>query len=102
MEKIFKDILNQLVVLNNFLDKKAFNEDDFQEEEESYNNFLQRLKELNELLVVYKNTSVNDVYAGSKNIMELHILMSALSNYVQNLHDRIIDVLKQYPMSDGM
>lgn len=97
MEKIFKDVFEQLVVLNDFLGRKVFTQGDLCEEKENYEDFSQTLKELNELLIVYKNTPMDDVRSGCKNLLEFHTLMDGLRWYVQNLHDRVIDVLKQYP-----
>lgn len=102
METIFKNVFEQLVVLNNFLDKKAFSENDLREEEENYKDFLQTLKELNELLIECKNTPIDDVQAGAENIKRLHLLMDKVSWYIENLHERVTAIFRYYPVPDDL
>lgn len=102
MKKVFKDVLNQLIILNDFVGKKALTESDLKEERENYDNFLQTMKEMEELLIVFKNTPINDIRAGSKNIKRLHLLMDKLSWYMENLHERVRTVFKHYPVPDDL
>ena len=94
MEELFKDIIDQLVIINNSLKIKALTKKDLKEEEKNYDNFVDEIKELNLLLMTMQHTPIADVRQGSKNLMELHVLMDCAHWHAQNVHQRVVDVLK--------
>lgn len=58
MEELFKNITDQLVIINSFFKLKVLTQKDIKEEQQNYNNFVDRIKELNLLLETMRYPSV--------------------------------------------
>ena len=102
MEKVFKNIFEELIRINKFLDNNAFTKSDISEEQENYDDFVRTLKELHELLIIFEKTPLEDFQKGTENLVHLHGFMSSLSWYIDNLHQRVIDTIKHYPVADDL
>jgi hypothetical protein len=102
MEEMFKGVFEELIRINKFLDNNVLRKEDIAEERENYDDFLQTLKKLNELLITFQMTPIEDFRKGTENLVHLHSFMSSLSWYINNLHERVIDTIKHYPVPDDL
>ena len=97
MEKMLRDLTDQIYKYNKALDKSVLNINDIEEEEENLKDILKTQKDLQELLLILKKTQTGDLQKDNENLMELHTLLNSFSWYFQNIHKVLRDIFKNYP-----
>lgn len=98
MEEVFKDIIYQLAIINNFFKIKTLTKKDLIEQEEHYDDLVHSFTKLNLLLdTMQQRTPTKDIIEGIKNLVRLHRSMSCIYWHVENALEQVIDIVKQYP-----
>lgn len=100
MERVLRDLTDQIYKYNDILQKKALSEKDIIEEEDNLKDALESMKRLSEKLHELKNKPVGNFNNDKKDILDMHFLLDNLSWYFQNIHDRLRGIMKNYPWQD--
>ena len=98
MEKMLRELTDQLYKYNAWLGNKVLKPEDIEEEEDNLKDVLKEQQELKELLAYLKNASIGDNWENdTDNLMKLHTLLNGFSWYFQNIHKILMDIFKNYP-----
>ena len=100
MEKMLRELTDQIYKYNASLDNKVLKPEDIEEEEDNLKDVLKFQKELKELLSILKSSSVGDLQRDNENLMKFHVLLDGFSWYFQNIHKVLMDIFKNYPDED--
>lgn len=95
MEKLLRDITNELYELNDLFGKKALSEKDIIQEEKNYFYFLQMQEKLVALLPELQKSSFQDKSEYTKNMLELYQLARGFREYYEDMHDTLCKVMSQ-------
>lgn len=99
MNQLLRNITEEIIRLNGVLGNKALSKKDIKEELENYQDFLKVQKKLNVLLKKFKKSSPKNSDDLRENLLALHLLLSDLSWYFDNLHDNVKKIIQSYPLS---
>ncbi len=97
MQKLLRELIDQIYKFDNALEQKTLTKQDIEEEEDNLRDILRTKIELEKLLLELKKYPKGGLERDNQALMQLHILLDNCSWYFQNIHTRLMDIFKNYP-----
>lgn len=102
MEKLFRDIINELYRLNDLFGKRALSATDIKAEEENYIRFINMQEKLLKLMPKLQQSSLNNKSEYTQNLLELYAIIGNLHECCDDLHDSFRKVMRQVYLQLGI
>lgn len=99
MQKLLRQLTDEIYRINEFLGKKALSDKEIAEEEENLKDLLETQEKLKDVLEKIKKCPLNDENLFCDQIIELHVLKSNMEWYFQNLNENVQKIIENYPFS---
>lgn len=98
MEKMARDLIQELHRFNRTLEKRALKEEVFRELEKNLRNLLEAKNKINELISSHKNSSFNDSNEASHYLTELSGNLIDFSSFFNEIRGVLLDCMKQHDL----